>query len=325
MNLQGRVELMVNLGDYIRENSLEWQHTIIKAYEKNPWFLPVFSELASKNITDEFLDPLKLGNWAEHYRISGKNAEKTVGIIMAGNIPMVGFHDFLCAFINGNQQKIKLSSKDDVLLKFLINKMIVMEPAAQDYIEIADQLKKCDAYIATGSANTSRYFHEYFGKYPNIIRSNKTSMAVLTGEESPEELEKLADDIHIYFGLGCRNVTKLFVPPSFDFEKLLKAFSSYAYFADINKYRNNFDYQLTICLMNKKMYMTNGSTLLIENESVFSPISVVHYEFYEKDVVIPESVQCVIGKQYIPFGDAQKPDLFDYADGVDTIGFLQAL
>ena len=325
MNLQQRLDLMVKLGDYIRENSLEWQDTKLRAHENNPWFTPEFTDLASENIAFQYLDALKLEAWVEQYRVNSKPAEKSVGIIMAGNIPLVGFHDFLCAFINGNHQKIKLSSKDDILMKFLIAKLIEMQPGAEKYIEITDLLIKCDSYIATGSANSSRYFNEYFGKFPHIIRSNKTSVAVLTGEETKKELEDLADDIHVYFGLGCRNVTKLYVPPTFDFVTLLEAFSKYQYFSDINKFRNNFDYQLTACLMNNKYYMTNGSTLLIENKSIFSPISVVHYEFYTGDIIFPESIQCIIGKKYTPFGQSQKPGLFDYADGVDTMAFLESL
>ena len=148
---------------------------------------------------------------------------------------------------------------------------------------------------------------------------------MLTGDETKKELEDLADDILVYFGLGCRNVTKLYVPPTFDFVALLEAFNKYQYFKDINKFRNNFDYQLTACLMNNKYYMTNGSTLLVENKSIFSPISVVHYEYYSGDITFPESIQCIVGNKNTPFGQSQKPELFDYADGVDTMAFLESL
>lgn len=326
MNLQQRLELMIKLGEYIGENSPELQNITIQVYEKNPWFTPAFTGLSLKNIASEYLNGLKLESWVQKYQINAKNPEKTIGIVMAGNIPLVGFHDFLCAFLNGYCQKIKLSSKDDILLPFLISKIIEFQPEAEKYIEITDLLTKCDAYIATGSANSSRYFQEYFGKYPNIIRGNKTSVAVLTGTETVKELEDLSDDIHVYFGLGCRNITKLYLPSSFDFEALLAAFTKFKYFSDINKYRNNFDYQLTACLMNNKYYMTNGSTLLVEDTSVFSPISVVHYEFYSsEEFTIPESVQCIVGKKYTPFGQSQKPSLLDYADGVDTMAFLKNL
>ena len=191
-------------------------------------------------------------------------------------------------------------------------------------------LKGCDAYIATGSNNSARYFDFYFSKYPSIIRKNRTSVAILNGSESKEELEKLSDDIHVYFGLGCRNVTKVFVPAAYDFVPLLQSFHQYKYFADHHKYKNNYDYNLSIQIMNNRFYMTNESTLLVENEGVFSPISQLNYSFYNtKEEIIStlignEEIQCVAGTD-LAFGLAQKPGLFDYADGVDTVQFLLTL
>ena len=192
-------------------------------------------------------------------------------------------------------------------------------------------LKGCDAYIATGSNNSSRYFEYYFGKYPNIIRKNRTSIAILDGNETPGELEKLSDDIHLYFGLGCRNVTKIFVPEGYDFIPLIQSFNKYIYFADHHKYKNNYDYQLSILLLNNVKYMTNGSTILRESESLFSPISQLHYEHFtdavelEKNVKKNSDIQCIISRNFIPFGEAQHPGLKSYADGVDTMQFLLSL
>jgi hypothetical protein len=253
---------------------------------------------------------------------------KNVGVVMAGNIPLVGFHDFLCVFISGHQQTIKASSKDDILIKFLVKKLYEWEITIQNYVSFAENLKNCDAYIATGSNNSSRYFDYYFGKFPNVIRRNRTSVAVLDGTETEEELDKLSDDIQLYFGLGCRNVTKLYMPKDYDFVPLLDALRKYDHYFLYHKYKHNYDYQLAIQMMGNKFYMTNESIVLAENESIFSPVSQVNYEYYDSKALLKESlkgnndIQCIVGKGFIDFGKAQQPSLTDYADGVDTMAFL---
>ena len=330
MNLQKRIEILLRLRDYLSANTEDWQAVKQTAYLHNGWFTPEFIDLAVNNIITGFLQEDKLNEWIQHYRIDDNIIPKNVGIVMAGNIPLVGFHDFLSVFVSGHYQTIKLSSKDEVLLKHLVQKMIGWESSIQKYITIALMLKGCDAYIATGSNNSARYFDFYFSKYPSIIRKNRTSVAILNGSESKEELEKLSDDIHVYFGLGCRNVTKVFVPAAYDFVPLLQSFHQYKYFADHHKYKNNYDYNLSIQIMNNRFYMTNESTLLVENEGVFSPISQLNYSFYNtKEEIIStlignEEIQCVAGTD-LAFGLAQKPGLFDYADGVDTVQFLLTL
>jgi hypothetical protein len=199
-----------------------------------------------------------------------------------------------------------------------------------EWIQFAERLNGCDAYIATGSNNSSRYFEYYFGKYPHIIRRNRTSVAILTGEETPEELAGLAGDVNLYFGLGCRNVTQIAVPEGYDFLPLLEAFGKYEFLADGAKYKHNYDYQLTLLILNKKYYMTNGSILLTENASPFSPISVLHYVYYQPGAgaALPEAseeIQCIVGRKFLAFGRAQQPGLTDYADGVDTMAFLTGL
>ncbi|MGB4843473.1 MAG: acyl-CoA reductase [Ferruginibacter sp.] len=331
MNLQKRIELLQRLQKYLLTNDEEWQNIKTKASFNNGWFTPEFIMLAEKNICSEFLEKEKLEQWATHYHLDDNVGGKNIGIVMAGNIPMVGFHDFLCVFISGHKQTIKLSSKDDLLLKHLVAKMTAWEPDLKEYVQFADILKGCDAYIATGSNNSARYFDLYFSKYPNIIRRNRTAVAVLTGNEATEELNNLSDDVHQYFGLGCRNITHLFVPTGYDFVPLLRAFDKYKYFEDHHKFKNNYDYQLSIALLNNVYYMTNGSSLLIENDSLFSAISVLHYSFYDdvkaasKTLQGNENLQCICGHNGISFGMAQKPSLMDYADAVDCMQFLLTL
>jgi hypothetical protein len=250
---------------------------------------------------------------------------------MAGNIPLVGFHDFLCVFITGHEAVIKPSSKDAVLIKHVVQKLIEWNAAAKQYISFAENLKNCDAYIATGSNNSSRYFEYYFSKFPNIIRRNRTSVAVLNGNEAEDELALLADDMQLYYGMGCRNVTRIFVPEGYNFVPLLHALRKYDHFSDFHKYKNNYDYQLALLIMNHKFYMTNDAVILTENESFFAPVSQINYSYYNEPKSIADmlqanaDVQCIVGNGFIPFGKAQSPSLTDYADGIDTMQFLQHL
>ena len=331
MNLQHRINLFAELGEYLKKNDLEWKDLKEIAFNHNPWFTTAFIDHATHQIVDQFLKKEKLEEWVKHYHLDDNVQSKNVGIVMAGNIPMVGFHDMLTVFISGHSQTVKLSSKDDILLKHLIKKLNSFDGEIQNRISIAEMLKGCDAYIATGSNQSARHFEQYFAKYPHLVRNNKTSVAVLSGDETAAELEKLSDDIHFYFGLGCRNVTKLFVPRDYDFIPLLASFNKYAGLRDQNKYANNYDYQLSILLLNNFFYMTSGSILLVENENLFSPISVVHYEYYDDDKKLrndlsdQQDIQCISGKNYTAFGEAQQPGLFAYADGIDTMQFLLSL
>jgi hypothetical protein len=329
MNLQYRIELLTRLGDYILSDSPEWLSAKQKAEHENGWFIPEFVSLACNNIADKYLQKNILESWTSG--IATTKNPKAVGIVMAGNIPLVGFHDWLCVFVTGHIARIKMSSKDNVLLRHLLSVMESWAPGMSNTYEIGDMLKNCDAYIATGSNNSSRYFDYYFGKYPHIIRRNRTSVAVLSGEESMDDLERLGDDVHQYFGLGCRNVTKIFVPRDYDFVPLLAAFKKYHYLADHHKYKNNYDYNLAIHLLNKVMYMTNGSILLVENPSLFSPISQLNYSFYEdRQALLQElgsstDIQCIVGAGGIPPGKAQSPAIDEYADAVNTMAFLENL
>jgi hypothetical protein len=323
---------MSKLGEYLNENTDEYQAIKENANRANPWFIPEFIELASSNIANLYLDKSKLETWLSNYDIpTEQSGPKNVGVVMAGNIPLVGFHDMLCVFMSGHKCIIKPSSKDEILIKYLVDKLIEWNADVRNYITLADRLTGCNAYIATGSNNTSRYFEYYFGKHPHIIRYNRTSVALLDGNESLKELELLSDDISLYFGLGCRNVTKLMVPKDYDFVQLLGSMKKYGYFMDYHKYKHNYDYHLALLMMSNKFYMTDGTTILAENVSPFTPVSQVNYEFYEdKDKVIQQlkesnDVQAIVGHGFIPFGRAQQPSLNDYADGVDTMNFLLSL
>lgn len=332
MTLQERIELMVRLGNHMRSEDMDWQAVKERAYRENAWFIPEFIDAAVAGICDQFLDLQKLNTWAASYQVPDEQpAPKTVGLVMAGNIPLVGFHDFLSVFISGHQVVIKPSSKDEVLIRYLVKKLYEWEITVQNVVSFAEQLKGCDAYIATGSNNSGRYFEYYFGRYPHIIRRNRTSVAVLDGTETMEELNALADDIQWYFGLGCRNITQLYVPENYDFVPLLDVLRKYAYFTDYHKYKHNYDYHLALLIMGSKYYMNNDSIILTENSSPFSPVSQVHYTFYTDKAQMlatlsaSEEIQCVAGRDGIPFGKAQQPGLTDYADGVDTMAFLMGL
>lgn len=332
MILQHRINLLSKLGTYMQSEDPSWRDAKQRASAQNGWFIPEFVELAIKNIAENFLSAGRLKEWTAYYNVAPHILRpRNVGIVMAGNIPLVGFHDLLSVFISGHRAIVKSSSKDEVLTKHISDVLTSWDLGINDLISFSEMLKNCDAYIATGSNNTSRYFEYYFGKYPNIIRRNKTSVAILTGNETTRELESLADDVYLFFGLGCRNVTKIYVPTGYNFQPLLSALSKYNYLTDHHKYKNNYDYNLTIHVLNHRFYMTNGSLLLVENPSIFSPISQLNYEYYEDKSFLLSSlkndpeIQCVVGSDQIPFGKAQSPTLFDYADKEDTMAFLQSL
>ncbi|HEY4112149.1 acyl-CoA reductase [Puia sp.] len=331
MYFKQRIDLLAQLGEYCLSAAPAWEAARHRAHIGNGWFIPEFIDVAVGQIATRFLQRDTLEAWAGSYGLAaGPATPRTVGLIMAGNIPLVGFHDLLAIFVSGHRQLIKPSVRDEVLVRHLVDQLIEIDGRVADWIGFADRLNGCDAYIATGSNNSARYFDYYFGKYPNLIRRNRTSVAILTGEESPEELAALADDVNLYFGLGCRNVTQIAVPEGYDFVPLLSVFEKYQFLADLPKYKHNYDYQLTLLILNKKYYMTNGSILLAEEASPFSPISVLHYVYYRPGEAppLPEAsgeIQCVVGRNFLPFGRAQQPEVTDYADGVDTMAFLKGL
>ncbi|MFM7709329.1 MAG: acyl-CoA reductase [Ferruginibacter sp.] len=331
MNLQNRINSLAALGLELIHERENWSAAIEQASRENPWFLPTFIHQALDAVARDYLSADKLQQWTQRYPIQNTKQPQRIGIIMAGNIPLVGIHDLLCAFLAGHELYIRLSSKDAVLVRFFVQRLIDLNPAYSHLFTFREQLTGCDAYLCTGSARSAEVFNTYFGKYPNIIRGAKTSVAVLTGEETTEELSALADDVFSYFGLGCRNVTKLYIPDGYSFDPLLQAFRTFEFLMEHHRYKNNYDYQLSIALLNRVPALTNESMLLIPSVELFSAIGVLHYETYTDEGTLLEmlkqssEIQCILGKKCLPFGTAQHPQLWDYADGTDTLAFLSQL
>ncbi|RAR75539.1 acyl-CoA reductase [Flavobacterium aciduliphilum] len=298
----------------------------------NGWFTPEQVYHAIQSWAHALTEP-NLDQWLSKYEWT--NVEpKTVGLILAGNIPLVGFHDFLSVLISGHKVLVKTSSNDQYLIKFLAKYLISMYPEFENYITFTEgKLENFDAVIATGSNNTARYFEYYFKEKPSIIRKNRNSVAVLNGGETHEELQALGEDIFRYFGLGCRNVSKLFVPKEYDFQPFFKAIFSFGEHIHYEKYANNYDYNKAVFLMSNFKLLDNEFLILKEDKSYASPIASLFYEYYENlDEVQKQleqdadQIQCVVSKNLIPhsipFGKTQQPELWEYADGVDTIDFL---
>lgn len=301
----------------------------------NGWFTPENINFACKS-WGEALSEANVKKWLARYTFK-ETAPKTVAVIMAGNIPLVGFHDFLSVLITGHHVLVKLSSNDTQLLPYLASYLMVIEPGFKDAITFTEKkLEGFDAVIATGSNNTARYFDYYFGKYPHIIRKNRNSVAVLTGEETPQQMEALANDIFRYFGLGCRNVSKIYVPKDFNFDLFFNGIYSWKHIINNAKYINNYDYNKAVYLMGLLDLLDNEFLLLKEDTGFSSPIAVIFYETYTDLEAVKntlqehkDAIQAVVSTAGIPgeimFGAAQQPDLWEYADGVDTISFLLQL
>ncbi|MDC9721856.1 MAG: acyl-CoA reductase [Urechidicola sp.] len=352
MSLENRINAFTSLGKFLNQFSVDGiekkegiahnelffdslEMLIKRAKEYNGWFDDenVIFALSSwaKSLTKD-----NLTKWASQHSFTDR-PQKTVAIIMAGNIPLVGFHDFLSVLISGNKVLAKLSSNDKYLLPLIAKYLEHVEPEFKGLINFTNnELENFDAVIATGSDNTARYFEYYFGKYPSIIRQNRNSAAILTGDESDEELAGLGEDIFRYYGLGCRSVSKLFVPSGYDFDTFFKAIFKYGDIINYNKYQNNYDYNKAVYLMSLYKLQENGFLMLKEDESYSSPIATLFFEYYDSTDSLKkrleqdsEKIQCLATKlpieNAVKFGDTQHPSLSDYADGVDTLHFLNSL
>jgi len=302
---------------------------ILTLKHKNQWFTPesVRNSLISWS---ELLKKNKLEHWVSDYDIS--EVDKKVAIVMAGNIPLVGFHDLLSVVVSGNTALVKMSSDDNVLLPCLIQMLFHYCPELKERIQIVEKLVEFDAVIATGSNNTSRYFESYFGHVPNIIRKNRTSVAIVKNDISEHDLKNLGSDIFNYFGLGCRNVTKVYFEKGFHLDRFFEAIFSFGEIININKYANNYDYNKALFLLNKEIFLENGFLIITENAALHSAIGVLHYEFFsnESDVLQDlklqnDHIQCVVSANHVLYGETQFPNLSDYADNVDTLKFLSEL
>ncbi len=335
MTLKERTAILIELGDRLKASNERLDAVIHRTYINNPWFTKENTRLALNAICSDFLNKEKLDNWIAKYSIPETTIPKRVGLVMAGNIPMVGFQDLLCVFVAGHHSISKLSEKDKYLLPYCIQLMTEINPKVTDYFTFTERLKNFDAVIATGSNNTSRYFEAYFGKYPNIIRKNRTSVAIMTGAEDDEDFKQFGKDVFRYFGLGCRNVSKLYLPKDYDFVPLLRNWERFSDIVNHNKYKNNFDYTFSLLMLNQIHHYTNGAVILRDEKSLHSRIASLNYEFYEdinevvKDLNEQASaIQCIVSKEAIEgldclrFGNTQQPGLEDYADNVDTMKFL---
>lgn len=338
MHINERIDTFIRLGEHLNSSNFEpvKRELAHQAYARNAWFTAdnVYQAL---DAIGRMLTPDDLPEWAFRYPVSNVSP-RTVGLIMAGNIPAVGFHDLLCVLMSGHRAMIKLSGQDIVLIQYLISKIIELNPAFAGRIQIAERLNAAEAYIGTGSDNTARYFEYYFASKPHIIRRNRTSVALLSGQETETELLGLGDDALTYFGLGCRNVSTLLVPEGFDFVRLLDTLEPRAEeFRSHHKFVNNYDYNKSIYLVNGVPHYDNGFLMLTENDGLVSPISVIYYHTYTD---LSEAVQWISDRSAkiqvvvsrpelysdaVPFGQAQSPGLTDYADGVDTMAFLSGL
>lgn len=345
MNLEKRIKAFVTLGLQMRTDAVnsesEFGKATITAQYANPWFTPENVVDAVNAIALEWLTNTEIEKWINSYpqNYFETKIPKRVGVVMAGNIPLVGFHDFLCVLLTGNAINMKLSSKDGGLMQALANMLIDIEPEFRSLIQIADgPLKGFDAAIATGSDSSVRYFDYYFRNYPSLIRGHRNGIALLTGNETQDDLVKLSNDIFTYFGLGCRNVSKLLVPVGYNFDSLIRCMNSWEHLINHHRYANNYEYNRTILLMNQTPHLDTGFALLVANENIDAHVATINFQEYsslkaafEYLKLHDDKIQCVASAEEfehprkVDFGQTQKPRLSDYADGVDTIQFLAML
>jgi hypothetical protein len=338
VKLEQRISAFSSLGEILRDalagKQTEYTSRLIQLIEtqqyKNPWFTPGNVRMALSAIAGE-LTSENLSKWCSAYpELRTESASMTIGVIMAGNIPLVGFHDFLSVLITGNRIMAKTSSKDQDLIVLIKDILCGIDKEFTQRITITEGIiSGFDAVIATGSDNSSRYFEYYFGKYPHIIRKNRNSIAILNGSETNEELQNLGTDIFTYFGLGCRNVSKIYIPKGYEIKGMTKHLDSFSFIMNHNKYANNYDYHKAVYLLNKEQFIDTGYLLLKKNTGISSPVAVLYYESYKTAEELKlhtersrEKIQCITGMGFVPFGRAQIPALWDYADEIDTIEFL---
>lgn len=309
-----------------------FQKVVRQSTRENPWFTKDNIVEALSGIA-YMLRPEALEKWVQEYDSNSAQPSKRVGMVLAGNIPMVGFHDIFCTIVAGHQAIVKPSTSDLRLLPALFTMFEEALPEMDFPIEwVEGKLPKIDAVIATGSNNTSRYFEYYFKDVPHIIRKNRSSVAILNGEESDEELKELGKDIFSYFGMGCRSISKLYVHEDFELDRFFKSIYDYHPIVNHNKYGNNFDYYRALWMMNLESILENGFLILRPSEAIASPTSTLFFERYTDEDKVRESlkekeaeIQCIVSKKDIPFGNSQFPELWDFADGVDTMKFLMSV
>lgn len=337
MTLQDRIDSLVALQQ--NWDTIDWNTLFERAQSSNPWFTKENQQFALEQWKIEYLNKNILENWVEKYSITSNEPTFNIGLVLAGNIPLVGLHDVITTYLAGHKALIKYSEKDNVLIPALLAKLTELVPEAKNYFEEVDRLKNYQAVIATGSNNSAAQFSYYFRNVPHIIRHNRNSIAILDGNEDINELERLASDIFLYFGLGCRNVSKIFIPEGYKFDNLFASFDKWSYLAFHHKYKNNLEYNHALYLLNKTTFFQHDSIFLLESEHIASRVGSLHFEFYNhigkvKDQIAAkkDEIQCVVqnhnwveGLECFGFGEAQKPTIDTYADNVDTLEFLTSL
>jgi hypothetical protein len=329
MNKSARIDALVSWGQRLKAEK-ETEVIFRTSGARNAWFTPDQIRFALDGVIS-WLNKDSLSKWLEG--LPEQNADpKLIGLVLAGNIPLVGFHDLLTVIASGHTALVKYASKDEVLIKWVLSALKEVSPELSTQVQVTERLAKFDAVIATGSNNSARYFEHYFGKYPNVIRKNRTSVAVLNGAETEEELVLMGEDVFRFYGLGCRNISHLFVPETFEVTKILDAFKGFDWVMHHHKYKNNYDYNRSLLLLNMTKHLATDFVMLIENESLFSRLTTLHYSTYKNQEELEaklekhkENIQCITGQDYVQFGNTQRPAVDDYADGVNTLAFLQEL
>ncbi len=333
-SLQVRIDLMVRLQQFLLDSTAIPESLYNQVKASNPWFTKESVDRAIEAIAIYYLDKEKLAKWVSNYQF-GNILPKRVGLILAGNIPLVGFHDILTVFIAGHIAKIKLSDKDKVLTKYLLKKLTEFDSAASEHFEFVERLTDYDAIIATGSNSSYRIFEQYFSSVPHLLRKNRNAIAIIDKDTTEQQLVALGADMLNYFGLGCRNVSKVYIEKGIELARLFEAIDNRKDIIHHNKFKNNYDYSYALYLLNKEEFYTNDFLILRPNEAISSRISVVHYEYFENAELLAhklesktEEIQCLISSKprgifdVQEFGQSQQPSLTDYADGVDTLQFL---
>ncbi len=330
---ENKINSLVALGQILQDkNNLEFVETKLKAERLNRWFTQEFIDFAINSIVENFLNQEKLQDWLSRYDFSTLDSSQTVGLILAGNLPLVGFQDILTCFVLGVNTKIKISTKDETLTKYIVKKL--QEIDENWNCEIIERLEEYSKVIATGSNNTNRYFEYYFRKVPNLLRDNRNSLAILNGKETAKELDALAEDIFVFFGHGCRNISKIFLPKGYDVAKLFPHFKKFEHLHQHKLYMDNYDYTRTILLMNQTPHFANEFLMMKEEDMLQSRLATINFTFYDNETEIvsfiethKKQIQCIVSKENknwksFDFGKAQKPELWDYADNIDVVEFI---
>ena len=336
MTVKEKIEALSLVGEAMANGY--FSNLVQPAYQQNGWFTPANIAFATEQWA-ELLQAKKIESWVSKYELAATNS-KNVGLVMAGNIPFAGLHDMISVLVAGHRAVIKCSSKDTVLMRGVADFLTANAKCFSNAIQFeTNTLRDCDAIIATGNDNSARYFEYYFKNKRHVLRKNRNGVAVLSGKETDQEIKGLGKDVFTYFGLGCRNVSKLFVPRGYDFNQVFKQFYDWKEIAQHNKYFSNYEYNKTVYLLNQEPLLENGFLVLRETQELSSPVGVLFYEYYDDEVALKDQlkamaskIQCIVSSTdltennlFTPFGNAQCPSLADYPDGIDTLSFLSTI